>query len=396
MPTCRPSSWLALLAATLLAPPLAAQGFAAVDAAVEWGIRRGTYPGAVVVVGRADTILYAKGYGRFTWSMTARRPDPATTLWDIASLSKVVATASAAAALVDRGLLDLDAPVPKYLPEFRGAGKDHVTVRMLLDHTSGLPASAILWKNGATSTTARSRLFDVGLSRDPGTAPLYSDLNAILAAMVVERVSGQRFDAFTFDNIFKPLGMTATTWTPETARRRDVVPTARYRGQPVAGVVNDQNARVLGGIAGNAGVFSTGMDLAHFAQSWLRGLTLPRGGTGPWIDSRTLGTFTERSAMSGSRALGWDTPIVPDDGGPSLYGWCSTPTTLGHTGWTGTTLWIDRSADLFVVFLTNRSYQPRSASASFGQMREIRASVSDAARRAVGACDAPVSDPGRP
>jgi len=191
--------------------------------------------------------------------------------------------------------------------------------------------------------------------------------------------------------------MTATTWTPSMAKRLDVVPTARYRGHPVAGVVNDQNARVLGGIAGNAGVFSTGMDLAHFAQSWLRGLGPTT--TGAWIDSRTLSSFTERSATSGSRALGWDTPIVPDDGGPSLYGWCSTPTTLGHTGWTGTTLWIDRRADLFVVFLTNRSYQPRSAQASFGQMREIRAAVSDAARRAVGACDAPIdplSAPGRP
>ena len=377
----RRSVILALLAA-LASPHLPAQTFAAIDAAVQQGIANGIFPGAVVVVGRADTILYSKGYGRFTWNRKSNIPDPATSLWDLASITKVVGTTTSAAVLVDKGRLDLDALVSSYLPEFRGNGKDRVTVRMLFDHTSGLPPYAPLWREASSAPEALRRLFSVPLERPPGLSAHYSDLNAMLAGLVVEKVAGERLDTFADSAVFKPLGMRATTYQPPARDRTRVVPTSTFRGQPVAGVVNDQNAKVLGGVAGHAGLFSTGIDLAHFAQGWLRDST--RAST-PWLAPATLMRFFERSATSGSRALGWDTPENSDTS-ISMFGRCATETTIGHTGWTGTALWLDRSQDLFVVFLTNRSYAPRRPKQSFAELKLVRAKVSDAARAAVGTC----------
>jgi CubicO group peptidase (beta-lactamase class C family) len=361
---------------------VSAQGFARVDAAVKAGIRQGIYPGAVVVVGRGDTILYSHGYGRFTWSRKARTPDPATTLWDLASLSKVVGTTSAAAVLVDQGRLDLDAPVQHYLPQFTGPGKDQVTVRMLFDHTSGLPAYAYLYREANDRASAIQKLYEVPLERTPGISAKYSDLNAMLAGLVVERAAGDPLDIYVREAVFKPLGMLATTYRPPPRDRTRTAPSGRFRGAPVAGVVNDENARVLGGVAGHAGLFSTGLDLARFAQTWLRDSTAKL----PWLAPATLTTFLTPGVSSGTRALGWDTPEPPDSGQPSLYGACATTTTVGHTGWTGTEIWLDRAQDLFVVFLTNRSYEPRAPSRSFAQLKAVRAKVADAAREAVGTC----------
>jgi CubicO group peptidase (beta-lactamase class C family) len=372
---------LALLA-VLVSSRLPAQGFAAIDAAVQQGIAKGIFPGAVVVVGRGDTILYSKGYGRFTWNRRSNIPDPATSLWDLASVTKVVGTTTSAAVLVDEGRLDLDALVSSYIPEFNGTGKNRVTVRMLFDHTSGLPPYASLWREAASAPEALRHLFSVPLERQPGLSAHYSDLNAMLAGLVVERVAGERLDVFADSAVFKPLGMRATTYQPSTRDRTRVVPTSMFRGRPVAGVVNDQNAKILGGVAGHAGLFSTGIDLAHFAQGWLRDSTRA---SAPWLAPATLTRFFERTATSGSRALGWDTPENSDTG-ISMFGRCATATTIGHTGWTGTALWLDRSQDLFVVFLTNRSYAPRTPKQSFTQLKLVRAKVSDAARSAVGNC----------
>jgi CubicO group peptidase (beta-lactamase class C family) len=371
------------LCAALLALPLPAQGFRAVDVAVQQGITKGIYPGAVVVVGRADTILYSKGYGRFTWSRASNIPDPATSLWDLASVSKVVGTTTAAAVLVDEGRLNLDAPVSTYVPEFIGTGKELVTVRMLLDHTSGLPPYAPLWREATNTPDALRKLFLVPLSRHPGASPLYSDLNAMLAGLVVEKVSGERLDAFADSAVFQPLGMLTTRYRTAASDRTHVVPTSTFKGRPVAGVVNDQNAQVLGGVAGHAGIFSTGIDLAHFAQGWLRDSTRA---SAPWLAPATLARFFERTATSGTRALGWDTPPERSDTGISAYGHCATSSTIGHTGWTGTVLWLDRSQDLFVIFLTNRSYAPRTPKQSFAQLKLVRSNVSDAVRSALGSC----------
>jgi CubicO group peptidase (beta-lactamase class C family) len=366
-------------AATLLGSPgLRAQSFAEVDAVVRQGIRQGIYPGAVVVIGRRDTVLYARGYGHFTWKPTSPVPDPDSTMWDIASITKVVGTASAVMRLIEAGLLSLDAPVRQYLPRFSGGPKDRVTVRMLLDHTSGLRSYAPLFKQARTRESAIDQLHAEPVIRTPGETPLYSDLNAILLALVVERVSGMPLDRYVAREVFEPLEMRQTTYRPTAAMKRRTVPTALWRGHPVQGQVNDPNAAVLGGAAGHAGIFSTGMDLARYAQAWLRSGVGPQG---QWVSPTTMRRFLERGANSGPRLLGWDTA---EHGGkePSVFGTLISDAGYGHTGFTGTEIWIDPARDMFLVFLTNRTYDPRPRDSQHA-LRRVRASLSDAALRLV-------------
>lgn len=359
-----------------------AQRFASVDAAIRSGIDTGIYPGAVVVVGRADTILYARGYGHYTWSGTSAAPDPATTRWDLASLTKIVATSSAAAVLVQQHRLDLDAPVSRYLPEFVGGRKSAVTVRMLLNHTSGMPPYAKLFQSAHSVAEARKQLFAIPLQRVPGASVEYSDLNAMLAGLVIERVSGQPLERFAETAVFDPLGMSSTRYRPTAADKTKTAPTGRYHGHPVGGVVSDQNAVVMGGVSGHAGVFSTGNDMARFAQAWLRATT----DRGKWLRRTTVAEFFTHSATSGTRALGWDTPLPPGGTKVSLYGRCATTSTYGHTGWTGTEMWIDPGQDLFVVLLTNRSFAPTNPKASFVELKDVRMRVADAVRTELGGC----------
>lgn len=373
----------ALVLLSLFAPSLSnAQHFANVDRAIRSGIETGVYPGAVVVVGRSDSILYAHGYGHFTWSASTPIPDPFNTIWDLASLTKIVATTSASAMLVQQHKLDLDAPVSQYLPEFTGNRKSAVTVRMLLNHTSGMPAYAKFFQTAHSVAEARAQLFATPLQRAPGATAEYSDLNAMLEGLVVERVSGQPLESFAEAAVFKPLGMTMTRYRPLAADKTRIAPTGRYRGQPVGGVVNDQNAVALGGVSGHAGVFSTGADMGRFAQAWLKAAK----DHGDWLKHSTVAEFFARAIKSGTRVLGWDTPLPPGGAKTSLYGRCATTSTYGHTGWTGTELWIDPGADLFVVLLTNRSFAPNNPKESFLQLKEVRAKVADAVRAEMGGC----------
>jgi len=374
----RPSpATLALVTALVAAAPVAAQQWRDVDRAVEEGIRKRTYPGAVLVVGRSDTILYSRGYGRASWSGNALRPSPDRTLWDLASLTKVVATASAAMALVDRDALELDAPVERYLPEFAGPGKDRVTLRMLLDHTSGLRPWAPLYRQ-ADRDGAISALFHEPLQREPGSAARYSDLNAILLGLAVERAAAQPLDELSATMVFGPLGMTSTHFRVGAADRNRTAPSRLAGRKAVAGIVNDENARRLGGVAGHAGVFSTGSDVARFAQAWLRALVRADPG---WVSPEVMRLFAEPSPVSGTRALGWDTP---DSSTTTSFGALAHRGVLGHTGWTGTSLWVDPAQDLFVVLLTNRTVSPRGQR-SLHDIKLVRAQLSDAVRLAAGA-----------
>jgi len=362
------------------AAPAASQQFADIDAAARAGIRQGLYPGAVVVVGRRDTVLYARGYGHLTWNDNSRAPDPDSTLWDLASLSKVVGTASAVMRLIDVGKVELDAPVGRYLPRFGGADKDRVTVRMLLDHTSGLPAYVRFYRLDRSAARAVDRLYAEPLVRAPGDSAVYSDLNAMLLGLLVEQVSGQPLDRFAAAEVFAPLGMSRTMYRPPRRLWPWVAPSGRYRGRPVRGEVNDQNAARLGGVAGHAGLFSTGRDLARYAQTWMRDGVGPDG---PWVSAATVRAFRSPGARSGTRLLGWDSPDpAPPPDEPSLFGTLASPSAYGHTGWTGTELWIDPARDLFLVFLTNRSFAPRPRH-SVERLRLLRAQLSDAALRLV-------------
>jgi CubicO group peptidase (beta-lactamase class C family) len=367
------------VAAIALAAPAAAQSYAMVDDAVRAGIQEGLYPGAVVVVGRRDSILYTRGYGHFTWSPASRVPDADSTYWDIASITKVVSTAASAMRLVDRGKLDLDAPVRRYLPRFSGGLKNQVTVRMLLDHTSGLKSYVPLYRK---ARGRRSRMIDLlyaqPLVRAPGDSAEYSDLNAMLLGLVIERITGSSLDRVAEREVWKPLGMTHTRYRTPARLKPETVPSGIWRGEPVPGDVNDQNAAAMGGVSGHAGVFTTADDLARFAQVWLRN---GMGPDGVWVTPATVRTFLTKSPNSGSRLLGWDTPQF-DGEEPSIFGTLISDAAYGHTGFTGTQVWIDPTNDLFLVFLTNRVFDPKARDSLKG-LKAIRTSLSDAAIRLV-------------
>jgi CubicO group peptidase (beta-lactamase class C family) len=376
-PHCGLVIWAGLFL-TLATQPVRAQSVGEVDAIVRQGIRQGIYPSAVVVIGRRDSVLYARGYGHFTWNPASSVPSPDSTFWDIASITKVMGTTSAAMRLVDAGRLKLDAPVRQYLPQFGGGAKDKVTVRMLLDHTSGLRAYVPFFKQATTREAAITLLYSEGLVRSPGEKPVYSDLNAILLGLVLENVSGLSLERLVAREVFEPLGLSSSTYRLTAQARRRTVPTALWRGQPIQGQVNDPNAAVLGGAAGHAGIFSTGMDLARYAQVWLRnGL----GPLGQWVSAGTMRQFLTRGANSGPRLLGWDTPEL-DGKHPSLFGTLISQAAYGHTGFTGTELWVDPAHDLFLVFLTNGTFAPRTRN-SHHALRSVRTSLSDAAIRMV-------------
>lgn len=374
IPRLLPAVVLLAVAAIPAAGQVRPGDFERLDRAIEDGIHRGVYPGAVVVVGRRDTILYARGYGHFTWSHRSAVPSADSSLFDLASLTKVVATTSAILLLVDRGRVDLDAPVSRYLTRFHGQGRDAVTVGMLLRHTSGLRSYVPFYRTAKTRDRVLNLLYSERPIIPPGSAAVYSDLNAMLLGLVVEQVAGEPLDRFVAREVFAPLGMTETRFRPPSSLRRRCVPSSIYRGQPVSCVVNDQNAAALGGVAGHAGLFSTAADLARYVRWWLaRG----RAGEVALVRPVTMNRFLVRSPEGGSRLLGWDTPGDVSEP-PSAYGDRLSEAAFGHTGWTGTQIWLDPARDLFVVFLTNRSYDPH-VSRSLTRIKSVRAAVADAA-----------------
>lgn len=348
------------------------------------GVRRGAFPGAALVVGRRDTILFAKGYGRLMWTLGAA-VDPDSTLYDLASLTKVLATTTALMLLFERGRVRLDAPVAVYVPEFVGTGTAAITVRRLLTHTSGLRATLPLQREAADSAAALRMVFAATPVVRPGARVIYSDVNAILLGEIVRRAAGEPLDRFAAREIFAPLGLRQTLFRPPARLRPRIAPTGVWRGRPVAGVVNDPSAAKLGGVAGHAGAFGTAGDVARFAQFMLREGVLVDG-RGRLLAASTIRLFTAKAPESAvgpdSRTLGWQT--VPTDETVSSAGTLFGPRSYGHTGWTGTSLWIDPERDLFVVLLTNRAFAPRSRR-SFTILKEVRGRVADAAARAVDA-----------
>jgi len=354
------------------------------DSAVLGGIQRGVYPGAVLVVGRHDSILFAQGYGHLTWSAASPAVSVDSTLWDVASLTKVVATTPALMLLVEQGKVVLDAPVVRYLPDFNGPGTSGITVRHLLTHTSGLRATLPLREAPDSAAALRMVLTTVPIS-PPGTRMVYSDLNAILLGEIVRHVSGQTLDAFVTQAIYAPLGLDQQMlFRPPKRLVPRIAPTNLWRGHPIAGVVNDPSAGKLGGVSGNAGVFATARGLARFAQFMLNEGLLPD--RPQLLKKETVHQFTQvavpaRRGVS-ARTLGWE--ALPTGEETSSAGTLFGPHSYGHTGWTGTSLWIDPDRDVFVLLLTNRAYNPRVRN-SFTRLKEVRGRVADASARAADA-----------
>lgn len=342
-----------------------------IDRAVKQGLAALGFPGAAVVVGRGGAIVWEKGYGSADWGFGLPTVDARSTMYDLASLTKVVATSAAAMVLYDRGKLKLDTPVGRYLPEFRRGDKARVTVRDLLTHRSGLPAGRDL-RAARTARQARKLVLETPLEAPPGAHTEYSDVGADVLGFVIEAIAGERLDQFVSRTIYRRLGLRNTLFLPGRDRRARIAPTENYppRGYPLRGEVHDEAAYELGGVAGHAGLFATASDLAVFAQMMLNGGTYKGVRI---VSDTTVARFTGRTA--GSRALGWDTCI----GGGSC-GFYLGPRAYGHTGYTGTSLWIDPDRQAFVIVLTNWVHAAPSARvAPIAVLADVRSDIADIA-----------------
>jgi CubicO group peptidase (beta-lactamase class C family) len=323
----------------------------------------------VIAVGHRDSVVLLAAVGHF--GVHDRRPVTPETVYDLASLTKVIGLTTAAMMLVDAGKLDLDAPVQRYVPAFQGAGKARVTIRHLLTHSSGLPAWRPLYSETATREQAFALVDTTALLRQPGDTFMYSDLGAIVLTQAVEAVSGQPIDQFLESRLFGPLGMRSTHYLPPESWRSRIAPTetdTAFRHRALWGEVHDENAGRLGGVSGHAGLFSTAPDVVVFAQ-WLldAGLTPGRrpGVSRPQLPQQLVLEFTRRQNIppGSSRALGWDTPSENSSAGTKMG-----PNAFGHTGFTGTSIWLDPDRDLFIILLTNR-VNPTRANTKILQVR---------------------------
>ncbi len=285
------------------------------------------------------------------------RPD-GHSVFDLASLTKVVATTTLAMFAVAEGKLDLDAAIQRYLPEFRGPGKDRVTLRHLLTHSSGLPADRPLWRQSPDADSARRLVYATRLDTLPGARTVYSDLGAILIGETIRRVYRTNLDRLAERKVFRPLEMGATRFNPPASVASRIAATEYdtiWRKRIVRGEVHDEKAAWLGGIAGHAGLFGSAMDLLTFGE-WLLGKGNDRSATRLALPA-SAGEFKRRQHLvpGSSRALGWDTPSSGSSAGTRLDS-----LSFGHTGFTGTSIWIDPTRDLVIVLLTNRVHPTRN------------------------------------
>lgn len=346
------------------------------DSVAEAAIGDSVASAVAIAVGRYGRLLHLRGYGRTSWAADAPAVTDST-LFDLASLTKVVATTTLAMMEEERGRLDLGRPVHDYLPELADSAKAGITVRMLLTHSGGLEAFAPLFREIRGRAAYLRAIDERPLAYEPGTATRYSDWDLVLLGMVLERIGGEPLDRLAERRLFRPLGMRDAGFRPDPSLLGRVVATevAEDRGGLIHGEVHDPNAWALGGVAGHAGLFASARDLAVFAQMMLNG-----GSYGPFFAASpaTVARWTAPQRPGSSRALGWDTPA-----GESSAGRFSSARSFGHTGYTGTSLWVDPERGLFVVLLTNRVH-PTSAETRHA---ELRRAVADLVQQAV--LDAP-------
>jgi len=295
-------------------------------------------------------LIALRAFGHVTYEPESQ-PPTTETLFDLASVTKVVATTSMAMLLYQRGLLDLDMPVTSVVGEFAGEDprRDEVTFRMLLAHSSGLPAYERLFLRAHTREELLETAFSVPLANEPGSHAEYSDVGFIILGVALERLADEALDRFCQREIFGPVNMQRTTFNPALELRSAIPPTAddqTFRHRIIQGEVQDENASVLGGVAGHAGLFATALDVATFAHALIQG-------GGPILRQETISLFAQRvsSPEGTSRALGWDTPSSPSQSGKYF-----SQNSYGHLGYTGTSLWIDPDRRLSITLLTNRTW----------------------------------------
>lgn len=326
------------------------------------------FPAASVAINSHGKLVALRAFGRFTYEPGSPSVTSAT-VFDLASVSKAVATTSMAMILYERGLIDLDAPVVSIVPEFAGSDvrRGDVTVHMLLAHSSGLPAYEKLFLKVKTRDELLAAALTTPLATDPGTRAEYSDIGFIILALALERVADEGLDRFCQRELFGPVGMLHTAFNPPASWRASIPPTAddrSFRKRIIQGEVQDENASVLGGVAGHAGLFANAEDLATFSHILLHGGR-------PLVRPETLAIFTRReTAPAGtSRALGWDTPSSPSQSGKYF-----SARSFGHLGYTGTSLWLDPERELSITLLTNRTWPDCSNKA----IKDVRPAFHDA------------------
>jgi len=357
--------------------PVADSALVAAEARVRANVEGEAFPGAALALGNRDLVQRVAAFGRVSWGEGAPAVHPDSTLYDLASLTKVVATTAAVMGLVEDGRLELDAPVRRYLPAFSGGAKDSVTVRQLLTHTSGVRAG-VVEVEGSTPAQVRRFLLSLPLALPPGREVLYSDLGFVVLWMAAERAAGEPLPRYLRRRVWGPLGMESTAMGLPTPCDR-CAPTLylKERGEPYTGGSYDEVARRLDGVAGNAGAFSTARDLARFAAMIANE---GRYGTVRVFDRRTVWDFTQPQPGAGTRALGWE--VYCREGKVPDHRTCREVMAFGHTGVTGTSLWVHPGERSWVVLLSNRTYLPREEVDMQGVRRRLfRAVVGESPAR---------------
>lgn len=348
--------------------------WSAVDSIMMSGVSDSVFPGGVLLVGHRDRVVYHKPLGKYSYDSIAI-PMSTKAMFDLASLTKVVGTTSASMMLYDQLKIDLDDLVIGYLPEFDNHGKDKITIKHLLTHNSGLPAFKRYYTMYETKEEIINDIMNTELIFTPGTDYTYSDLGMITMQLIIEKVIGTTIDKFLRENLFDKLEMNRTMYNPPPELWYYCVPTEidkYWRYTTVKGKVHDENAFMLGGVAGHAGLFSTASDIAKLLFVYLN--------DGMYNDSlffnpSTIREFTSLQTKFGDRGLGWGIKSVDSY---SSAGSKLSASSFGHTGFTGTSIWVDPENDLFVVLLTNRVHPTRENHKIFAFRQEIHDAVSDA------------------
>ena len=356
--------------------PSGPQRFTDAHAVVEQGVRDRAFPGAAYGILHNGEVVALDAAGQFTYDASSPQVAPST-VFDLASLTKVMATTAIAMLLVDRGILSLDTRLGEILPGFvvgmiPGSGKERVTLRSLLAHSSGLPGYARLFEQHHSPEAVLRAALRLPLEVPPDTRAEYSDIGFILLGKALEVLSGDLLSRFFDREIASPLGLETARFCPPPDWRQHIPPTEHdtaFRHRIIQGEVQDENCFALGCVAGHAGLFASALDILRFAACFLNG---GRTSSGKQLfDPDTIKLFaTRQTAPAGTtRALGWDTPSDPSSSGKFF-----SPESVGHLGYAGTSLWIDPVRNLAVVLLTNRTWPDRSNDA----IRQVRPNFHDA------------------
>ncbi|MCX6180135.1 MAG: serine hydrolase [Chlorobiales bacterium] len=327
-----------------------AYDFKPLETVVKKAVSDSVFPGASLAVLYKGMVVFHKAFGKLTYDPHSS-PADTSTMYDLASLTKAVSSTSIAMQLVERDSLSLQVPVSKYLPTFTGKGKDKITIEQLMRHTSGLRAHILFSKTCTTPEQLFSTIASDTLISKPGTTTLYSDLGFILLGKIIETITGKTLNTNFHNRFAEPLGMTSSMFTPPQSFVWRIAPVEKDTLWPFPfqrPLVHDQNAALLGGVAGHAGLYATTGDLIKLVSMLMNGGTVNNH---TYIHAATLNRFLAHKGSE--RALGWD---VPSPGGHSSAGDYYSKTSYGHLGYTGTSIWIDPEKELAVIFLSNRVY----------------------------------------